>query len=123
LQVTEEALMSTNVLFYAWRGVKPGREKIAAGMFREFLEYTGALKANGKIESAEPVLLAPNGSTVQGFFLIKASAQALDELQASEDFLRHQTMGVMNLDSPLVTRGASGDLVGQMMQLWASVIP
>jgi hypothetical protein len=115
--------MSTNVLLYAWRGVKPGREKTAAGMFREFLEYTGALKANGKIDAVEPVLLVPNGSSIQGFFLIRANHQALDEMQASDDFVRHQTMGVMNLDTPMVTRGAADDQVGQLMQLWASMIP
>ena len=115
--------MSTNVLVYAWRGVKLGREKIAAGMFQQFLEYTAGLKASGKIDSAEPVLLVPNGSSVQGFFIIRASHEALDALQASDEFVRHQTLGVMNLEEPMVTRGAARDQIGPLMQLWSGMIP
>ena len=54
--------MSGNVIVFGWKRSLPGREKISAQHFQDFLQYLGGEKQKGTIESFEPVFLEPNGS-------------------------------------------------------------
>ena len=49
------------MIVFGWKRSLPGREKLSAQHFQAFLQYMGAEKQKGNIESCEPVLLEPTG--------------------------------------------------------------
>jgi hypothetical protein len=80
--------MSEAALFVGWGQPVRGREKRALDVFNDAAAYYGERVADGSIDSFDPVLLNPHGGDLQGFFLIKGSAQGLATMTASEEFQR-----------------------------------
>jgi hypothetical protein len=114
--------MSSNVIFFGWNRSIPGREQMSAEHFQEFLGYLGGLQQAGAIDSFEPVLLSPHGGDLNGFFLIRGDNEALNALQASDEWLTHQTRGGQHLEGAGAVRGVTGDLVMEWMERWSSLI-
>lgn len=75
-------------LFVGWGQVVRGRERQALDLFNESMEYWGGLQGNGRIESFDVALLSPHGGELQGFVLMRGSAEQIDALRRDEDFLR-----------------------------------
>lgn len=113
----------TNTLMYAWKRTLPGREKLSAAHFEDFFNYLAGLQKDGQIASFEPILLEPNGSSLNGFFLIRGDEAKLHEVTASEQWWDHLIRSMMHLDTPALLRGMSGSLVEERMKAWASKIP
>jgi hypothetical protein len=80
--------MSESALFVGWGQTVRGREKRSLDVFNDAVTYYSERIGDGSIESFEPVLLNPHGGDLQGFFLIKGSAQGLTTMMASEEFQR-----------------------------------
>jgi hypothetical protein len=80
--------MSEAGLFVGWGQPVRGREKRSLDVFNDAVTYYGERVGDGSIDSFEPVLLNPHGGDLQGFFLIKGSAQGLAAMQATEEFQR-----------------------------------
>lgn len=57
--------MSSNVIFIGWDRTIPGRERIGAEHFAEFMQYLGGLQQKGTIQSFEGVLLDPHGGDLR----------------------------------------------------------
>jgi len=79
--------MANRVLFVGWNQVVVGREKQAMQLFQKCLEYYTKQKKEGTIESFEPVLLDPHGGDLNGFWLLKGSAQKFAEIRQDSAFL------------------------------------
>ena len=73
--------MAGEALFVGWGPVVRGREQKSLGVFQETVEYYGKLQQEGKIESFEPVLVAPHGGDLGGFVLIRGERARLDEVR------------------------------------------
>ena len=114
--------MSSNVIFFGWNRSVPGREQISAQHFQDFLGYLGGLQQSGVIDSFEPVLLGAHGGDMNGFFLIRGENDALDALQASDEWQTHQIRGGYHLEGAGSVRGATGELVMEWMNRWSSII-
>jgi hypothetical protein len=78
--------MADRVLFIGWNRVIAGREKQAMQLYQKNLEYYTKLKKEGKIESFEPVLLSAHGGDLNGFWLLRGSAQKLAEIREDSIF-------------------------------------
>ena len=115
--------MSSNVMLFGWNRPIPGREKISAQHFAEFVQYLGGLQQTGAIQSFEIVFLDTHGGDLNGFFLIKGEPAELDTLVATTEWITHITRAALHLDGSGVVRGVTGDAVMERMQLWTSVIP
>ena len=115
--------MGTNVLFFAWNRSIPGREKLSATHFQEFVQYLVTLRQNGDIDSFEPVFLDTHGGDLNGFFLIRAEPAKLDALGATLDWQTHITRAAMHLEGSGTVRGVTGDAVMERMALWTKHIP
>ena len=114
--------MSSNVIFFGWNRSIPGREQMSAEHFQEFLGYLGRLQQEGAIDSFEPVLLSSHGGDLNGFFLIRAGNEALNTLQASDEWLIHMIRGGQHLEGAGAVRGVTGDLVMEWMNRWNSLL-
>ncbi len=70
--------MAGEALFLGWGPVVRGREQTAFKVFQETIEYYGRLQQEGKIDSFEPVLIAPHGGDLGGFVLLRGERGKLD---------------------------------------------
>ena len=115
--------MATNALFFAWNRSIPGREKLSAEHFQDFVQYLTGLRENASITSFEPVFLESHGGDLNGFFLIRADTAKLDALVASEAWRTHMLRAALHLEGSGAVRGYSGDAVSGRMALWSSLLP
>jgi hypothetical protein len=115
--------MSGNVIVFGWKRPLAGRESMSAQHFQEFVQYLGAEKQKGTIESFDVVLLEPTGGALNGFFAIKGEPAKLSALTGSPDWVQHITRAILHLDSPAVWSGVGGAMVQERMELWMKAIP
>jgi len=60
--------MGSNVMLFGWNRSIPGREKVSAQHFEEFVKYLGGLQQRGTIHGLEIVFLDTHGGNLNGFF-------------------------------------------------------
>lgn len=107
--------MSESALFVGWGQPVRGREKRSLDVFSDAMTYYGERQQDGSIESFEPVLLNPHGGDLQGFFLIKGSAEKLTTMMASEEFQRLHVRAGMIVENLGIIEAFAGD--GVLTQL------
>lgn len=115
--------MQSNVILFGWNRPIPGREKISAEHFQEFVGYLGGLQQSGAIASFQIVLLNNHGGDLNGFFLIHGATAQLSDLTKTEAWLTHMTRAALHLDGSGAVLGATGDAVTERMKLWSSLLP
>ncbi len=115
--------MGTNALFFAWNRPIPGREKLSAAHFQEFVQYLEGMQQNGSIKSFDIVFLDPHGGDLNGFFLLQAETANLDALVATQEWQTHITRAVIHLEGSGTVRGVTGEAVMERMSLWTKLIP
>ncbi|HVP01018.1 MAG TPA: hypothetical protein VMT10_00505 [Solirubrobacteraceae bacterium] len=100
--------MADAALFVGWGESIHGREGLGLQVFAETLAYYTSLQEEGRIESFEPVLLAPHGGGLEGFIVLRGERATLDEIRASDEFER------LTLKAQLVVRevGVVNALIG-----------
>ena len=115
--------MGTNTLFFAWNRSIPGREKLSAAHFQEFVQYLEGLQTNGGIKSFDTVLLDIHGGDLNGFFLLRAEQAKLDDLVATQQWQTHMIRAGLHLEGSGAVRGVTGEAVMERMNLWTKQIP
>ena len=115
--------MSTNVVFFAWNRSIPGRERLSAEHFAQFVQYLGSLKQAGTIQSFDTVFLDTHGGDLNGFFLIRGEPAKLDTLTGSTEWVTHMMRAALHLEGSGHVRGVTGDAAMQRMELWTRTIP
>lgn len=115
--------MSSNVFLFGWDRSIPGREKISATHFDEFVKYLGGLQQKGTIQEFDVVFLDSHGGDLNGFFLIKGEPSKLDALVSTTDWVTHITRAQFHLEGVGAIRGVTGEEVMNRMAIWKSAIP
>jgi hypothetical protein len=85
--------MADAAILIRWDRPKTGREQEALALFGGTLEYYGTLQSQGTIESFEPVMLSPGGGDLNGFILIRGSAEKLEALKRDDQFVERMIGG------------------------------
>jgi hypothetical protein len=107
--------MAGEALFLGWGPVVRGREQKALQVFQETIEYYGRLQQEGRIDSFEPVLIAPHGGDLAGFVLLRGERGKLDAIRSSEEFERMVTRAASVADNVGVINAFTGESLGQAM--------
>lgn len=107
--------MAGEALFLGWGPVVRGREQKALQVFQETIEYYGRLQQEGRIDSFEPVLIAPHGGDLAGFVLLRGERGKLDQVRTSEEFERAVTRAATIVDNVGVINAVTGESLGQAM--------
>ena len=68
--------MSSHLILFGWNRSIPGREKVSAAHFDDFVKYLGGLQQAATIQAFEVVFLDVHGGDLNGLFLIKGDAPA-----------------------------------------------
>jgi hypothetical protein len=115
--------MGSSVILFGWNRSIPGREKMSAGHFDEFVKYLGGLQQKGTIQAFDIMFLDAHGGDLNGFFLIRGEGAALDSLVSTTEWITHMTRASLHLEGSGVVRGVTGDEIMKRMAIWASIIP
>lgn len=115
--------MNANAVFFGWNRPIPGRERVSAQHFDEFVQYLGGLQQAGTIQSFDVVLLDPHGGDMNGFFLIRGVGAKLGAMVDSNEWQTHLARAALHLLGSGAVLGATGDLIPERMTLWASLLP
>lgn len=115
--------MGDGVIFYGWNRVIPGKEQAGGELFQEFLGYLGGLQGSGVIDSFQPVFLSLHGGDLNGFVMITGEPTKLNELRATDEWLRYVIRAALHLEGVGVVPGVTGDLLSQQMEVWLTTIP
>ena len=115
--------MDSSVILFGWNRSIPGREKVSAAHFDEFVKYLGGLQQEGAIGAFDVVFLDAHGGDLNGFFMIRGESGKLDMLVSTTDWVTHITRASLHLEGSGVIRGVTGDEIMKRMAIWTSVIP
>jgi hypothetical protein len=107
--------MAGDALFLGWGPAVRGREMKALDVFQETLSYYNALQQDGKIDSFEPVLIAPHGGDLGGFILLRGERASLDEVRSSEEFQRLVARAASIVDGIGVIDAFTGEALARQM--------
>ena len=107
--------MAGEALFLGWGPVVRGRETTSLKVFQETIEYYGRLQKEGKIDSFEPVLIAPHGGDLGGFVLLRGERAKLDEVRRSEEFERAVVRAASVVDNVGVINAFTGESIGEAL--------
>jgi hypothetical protein len=84
----EEVPMAEAALCLVWGAPIPGRERQALNAFNEALQYWAGLQLEGEIERFDVTVLAPTGGQVAGFLVVRGTAEQIDSLRRSKEYLQ-----------------------------------
>jgi hypothetical protein len=110
--------MAGDALFLGWGPVVRGRELKSLEVFQEAIEYYGQLQQAGRLESFEPVLIAPHGGDLGGFVLARGERKVLDEITSSPEFLRLISRAAAVVDNVGVISAYTGDALAQQLSVF-----
>ncbi len=113
--------MAGDALLLGWGPVARGRELKALEVFQETLTYYGTLQSDGRIDSFEPVLLAPHGGELAGFILLRGARTSLDEIRSSDEFRRLVARAAAIVDDVGVIDAYTDEALAQQMAVFRSV--
>ncbi len=80
--------MAKGALFVGWGAIIPGREKTAANVLGEAMEYCGRLQQDGQLDSFEAIVLEPHGGNLEGFVVVRGDKDKLAQLRVDDEFVR-----------------------------------
>jgi hypothetical protein len=115
--------MGSAVILFGWNRSLPGREKVSAAHFDEFVTYLGGLQQRGAIQSFDIIFLDAHGGDLNGFFLIRGETAKLDTLVSSTEWITHTTRASLHLEGLGVIRGVTGEEIMKRMATWTGAIP
>jgi hypothetical protein len=113
--------MAGDALFLGWGPVVRGRELKALEVFGETLTYYGTLQQDGRIDSFEPLLIAPHGGGMAGFILLRGSRASLDEIRSSDEFRKLVARAGAVVDDVGVIDAYTGEALAQQMAIFQAV--
>ena len=114
--------MADAALVVGWNRAVVGREQTALELFGESLALYGRLVAEKKLESFEPVFLAPHGGDLGGFILIRGSGAQIDAFRRSHDFESLMTRGLLNIEGLGAIDGWVGDGIQRIMGIYTAAL-
>ena len=69
--------MADRIMFISWGANVAGREERGLEVFNDAVGLYGRMQQEGRIESFDVVLMAPNGSAIDGYMCLGGTAEQL----------------------------------------------
>ena len=114
--------MADTGLFIGWGKVARGREGPAVDSFNETVGYLGRLQGDGRIEGFELCFLDPHGGDLDGFMLLRGSAEQIDAVRRDDEFQQHMLRADLFVDNLGVIGASLGERIAQQMALYQEEI-
>jgi hypothetical protein len=117
----KEVGMADRVLFISWGENVAGREQRGLALFNEVIGMYGTMQQEGRIESFDVVLLNPNAG-IDGYIEIRGSAEQLNALRDSDDYLRSITAAGLVVHDLRVVEGFTGAGIARMVEIYGEAV-
>ncbi len=113
--------MADRVLFISWGEPVHGREERGLEVFNEAIGYYGRMQQEGRIESFDVTLLAPNGG-LNGYFQLHGSAEQLGAIREDDEFRRILTDATLIVSNMSVADGSTGAGIEREVAMYQEAI-
>jgi hypothetical protein len=113
--------MADRMLLIAWGAPVRGLESRALEVFNEALGILGRMQQDGRIESFDVSLLSPNGE-MDGFIMIRGSAEQISSLREDEEFQRNTVDAQLSVDNIRHLDGYTNEAIAPQMQMYVEAI-
>jgi hypothetical protein len=113
--------MADRVLVISWGEPVRGREERALEVFNETLGLAGRMQQDGRVESFDVVLLAPNGE-LGGYLELHGSSEQIAALDQDEEFMRNTVDASLIVENLRQTSGYTNEGVARQMAMYQDAI-
>ena len=113
--------MADRMLFISWTFPVRGAEQRALEAFNEGLGLFARMQQEGRIESFEVAVTAPNND-LGGFMLVRGSAEQIDAVRADEEFVRNTINAQLAVEGISHIEGYVNEGVARIMGLYQEAI-
>lgn len=113
--------MADRVLVITWAQPVRGLEERSLEVFNEAMGLYGRMQQEGRIESFNVVLLAPNGE-LNGYIELRGSAEQLAAAREAEDFMRVTINAELVVDRLRMLDGYTDTAIAAQMALYQDAI-
>src|SRR5579884_1775421 len=113
--------MADRALFMGWGEPARGCEERALECFNEAMGLLGRKQQEGKIESFDVVMLAPN-TDLGGYVTVKGSAEQIAALRVDPDYLRNTIEAQLSVDGIRHIEGYTNEGVAGQMAMYQEAI-
>ena len=113
--------MADRMLLVSWGMPVRGLEERGLEVFNEALGLLGRMQQDGRIESFDVALLTPNGD-INGFIVVRGTAQQIDAVRQDEEFVRNTADASMIVDGLRHIEGYANEGVAGQMEIYRAAI-
>jgi hypothetical protein len=113
--------MADRCLMITWGAVSRGREERAVENFNDAVGYYGRCQQEGKIESFDVVLCAPN-EALDGYIRLDGTAKQLADLKEDREYQRLLVVATLTTDRLSVADGFCNEGIAQQMEIFEAEV-
>ncbi len=113
--------MADRMLLISWGTPVRGMEERGLDVFNEAIGLLGRMQQDGRIESFDVALLAPNPD-LNGYVAVHGSAAQIDALRQDDEFLRSTADAMMIVDRLRHLEGYTNEGVARQMGIYRDAI-
>lgn len=113
--------MADRVLLVSWGRPVQGREERGLEVFNEALGYYGRWQQEGRIESFDVVLLAPN-ARMNGYIELRGSVDQLNDIREDDDYRRVLTDAMLTAHDLSVVEGSCNEGIARMVETYQAAV-
>jgi hypothetical protein len=113
--------MADRLLLLSWGASVRGREERGLEVFNEALGYYGRLQQEGRIESFDVVLLAPNGG-VDGYMELRGTAAQLAAVREDMVFRRLLVDAGLIVEDLVLADGFCNEGIAEAMGIYQEAV-
>ena len=113
--------MADRMLLVSWGMPVRGLEERGLQVFNEALGLLGRMQQDGRIESFDVALLTPNGD-MNGFIVVRGTAQQIDAVRQDEEFVRNTADASMIVDGLRHIEGYANEGVARQIEIYRAAI-
>jgi hypothetical protein len=113
--------MADRALVIGWGAPVRGAEERGLEVFNEALGLLGRMQQDGRIDSFDVVLFEPN-TNINGFILVRGSAEQINALRADDEFRRNTVQAQLIVDGLRHNNGYTNEGVAEAMAFYQEAI-
>ena len=113
--------MADRILFISWAEPVRGREERGLEVFNDALGFYGRCQQEGRIESFDVVLLAPNPD-IGGYIELHGSPEQLNALSEDMEYRRILTEATTVVQGMHVIEGSTNEGIAEEMEIYRGAI-
>src|SRR3954462_8266586 len=110
--------MADRLLMVCWGAPVRGREELGLEVFNEAVGLAGRMQQDGRIESFDIALFAPN-SDMNGYLQLRGSAEQIAALAVDEEFTRNTVDASLIVENLRHLQGVCNEGIASQMAIYA----